>query len=325
MKVLFVVKHDPCIQEKAPFIIAQMDLIQKLGVDVSFFPVTGKGLSGYIKSSCRLRRYLKKNQIDLIHAHYSLCGLTSIVSFPGIPIVVSLMGSDTLGIFKSVRSITNKSKVVVALTFLMQPFFSATICKSEHVFRRIYRKKNAEVIPNGVDLEKFRLIPKEKARKELKLDKKTKILLFLGNPENHWKNFELARKAVEICDHFDAKLLTPFPVAQELVVNYLNAADILLVTSFNEGSSNVIKEAMACNCPIVATNVGDAEWVIGDTPGCFTTSFDPMEIAEKLNLALEFSEMHRRTTGRKRIIDLKLDSSSIAHRIIEVYEKALKN
>jgi glycosyltransferase involved in cell wall biosynthesis len=109
----------------------------------------------------------------------------------------------------------------------------------------------------------------------------------------------------------------------------LNAADILLLTSFSEGSPQIVKEAMSCNCPIVSTYVGDVRWVIGDTKGCYITTFDPADVVEKIKLALKFSEKIGRTKGRERIIELGLDSDTIAKKIIDVYysvlEKKLNN
>jgi glycosyltransferase involved in cell wall biosynthesis len=90
-----------------------------------------------------------------------------------------------------------------------------------------------------------------------------------------------------------------------------------------EGSPNVIKEAMACNCPIVATDVGDIRWVLGETEGCYISSFDTKEFADKIRLALKYSETVGRTNGMKRIQELGLDSETIAKRIIDIYKKAL--
>ncbi len=93
-----------------------------------------------------------------------------------------------------------------------------------------------------------------------------------------------------------------------------------MLTSYNEGSPNVIKEAMACNMPIVSTNVGDVKEVVGKTKGCYITSFEPEDVAEKIKLALEFG---KRTIGRD---DIKhLESSVIAKKIINVYKSVLKD
>jgi glycosyltransferase involved in cell wall biosynthesis len=102
---------------------------------------------------------------------------------------------------------------------------------------------------------------------------------------------------------------------------YFNAASVVLLSSFHEGSPNVIKEAMACNVPIVATNVGDVKYIIGKTDGCHICSYEVDDVSKKIQLALEYN---KRTNGRKRIIELGLESKTIARRIVEVYKNHLK-
>jgi teichuronic acid biosynthesis glycosyltransferase TuaC len=93
---------------------------------------------------------------------------------------------------------------------------------------------------------------------------------------------------------------------------------VVLLTSLWEGSPNVIKEAMACNTPIVSTDVGDVKEIIGKTEGCFITSFDPEDVSDKIKKALEFG---KRTTGRE---DIKhLESGVVAKRIIAIYKNVL--
>jgi len=103
----------------------------------------------------------------------------------------------------------------------------------------------------------------------------------------------------------------------------MNAANLLVLTSFHEGSPNVIKESMACNLPIVSTNVGDVKQVIERVDGCFLAGYETAEFSQKLKLALDFSMKTGRTKGRERILESGLDSESIAERLIDVYKRVL--
>jgi len=105
---------------------------------------------------------------------------------------------------------------------------------------------------------------------------------------------------------------------------YFAASHVALLTSLWEGSPNVVKEAMACNCPIVSTNVGDVKWLFGDEPGHFITGFTPEDVAEKIKLALEFSEKYGRTNGLNRIKDLGLDAETVAHKLIDLYKEIIR-
>ncbi|MBE0660827.1 MAG: glycosyltransferase [Bacteroidales bacterium] len=320
MKVLHIIrsKSESAI---APFITKQVQSLQELGVEAEIFQVQGKGVLSYLKNSLPLRRFIRSGQFDLIHAHYSLCGLTAILAFSGKPIVLSLMGSDALGEFTGPHKISLRSLPVVWLTRIIQPFVSAIIVKSENIRQKVYRKSITEIIPNGVNLERFKPENKMDARKALGLQPNKKYILFLANPTHQWKNFGLAEQAVQLLNDAETELLTPYPVGSELVAKYMNAADVLVHTSFMEGSSNVIKEAMACNCPIVATHVGDAAWVIGETEGCYITGFNPSEVSEKLKLALSFASNSNSTNGHNQILNLKLDTTSSAKKILNLYNQ----
>ncbi|MEZ5199003.1 MAG: glycosyltransferase family 4 protein [Bacteroidales bacterium] len=323
MRVLFVIKSKSTIPDISPFVLSQLNSLQKNGVEVGYFPVHGSGIFSYIKGIKQLRAFLKKNKFDLIHAHYSLCGWTAVLSRCKTPIVLSLMGSDAMGEYVSPNKIKFSSNFIILLTLLIQPFVDAIISKAENINKRVYRKKIAHIIPNGVDLDKVITIDKNKARSELGLTSEKKYILFLNNPNNKWKNISLVKKALEILSDDNLELLTPYPVSAELVVKYLNASDVFITTSFMEGSPNVIKEAMACNCPIVSTNAGDTKWVVGKTKGCYITSFDSADVKENLKKALDFAKQTGKTQGRQRILEIGLDSSSIAQRIIEVYKNVL--
>ena len=106
--------------------------------------------------------------------------------------------------------------------------------------------------------------------------------------------------------------------SQEQVMRYMNASNVLLLPSLAEGSPNVVKEAMACNLPVVATDVGDVAQVIGHTAGCSVCAPDADELAAALATALLHTGP---TTGRNAI--MHLESSLIAERVLELYRQAL--
>jgi teichuronic acid biosynthesis glycosyltransferase TuaC len=323
LKVLFVASGNSANFEIAPFIKAQGVSLIKAGIDISYLPIHGKGIVGYLKGASKLRKHLKEKKVDIIHAHYTLAGWTVVLALAGTPVVLSLMGDDAYGTYISPGKVKKSSYFLIILTMIIQPFVSRIISKSDYINSFVYRKKIAAVIPNGILLDKFMLLSKKETSEVLKLNINKKYILFLGDPNNVRKNFALIEKANLIISSNDVEILTPYPVSHEKVVQYLNAADVFVMPAFMEGSPNVIKEAMACNCPIVSTRVGDVEWVIGDTEGCYLADFDPADFAEKIRLALKFAEEKGRTNGRERIIKLGLDSGSIAKRIIEVYNNAL--
>lgn len=319
IKVLFVASGNSKTFDMAPFIKAQAESLRALGVDVQYFLVKAKGFSGYLRASSKLRNLLVKNSIDIIHAHYTLSGWTAVLSLPKQPIVLSLMGSDAYGEYIGVNKIQLCSRYLTSLTYLIQPFVSSIICKSKNIESFVYLKQKSYVIPNGIMLDKF-TYHENGFRKELGLDLVKKHILFLGNKENRRKNFNLLEAAVNLINSDDIYLVAPYPISHDQVVKYLNSVEVLVLPSLMEGSPNLVKEAMACNCPMVATDVGDVRWVIGDTPGCFLASFDPEDMANKIILALEYSRKHGRSKGRNRIIELGLDSKTIAKRILHVYK-----
>jgi teichuronic acid biosynthesis glycosyltransferase TuaC len=321
MKILFVCSGNSK-EGISPIVKNQGESVKKQGVNVDYFTIKGKGIKAYIKNILLLRRYLKTKRYDIYHAHYSLSALTSILAGCK-PIIVSLMGSDTYGIYDSSGNVRLKSVYLIVITQLVQLFSDRIIVKSHNLASYVRFKKKSDIIPNGVDLDIVKTMHAEHVRKELQLNDSKKIILFMSDKKNDRKNFKLLGESYNIIKNGVTELATPYPVPFHKVPKYLNVADVLVLTSYNEGSPNIIKEAMACNCPIVATNVGDVKSVMGDTEGCYITTFEPEDVADKIKLALEYSDKKGRTKGRERIFDLGLDSETIASKIITVYEKVL--
>jgi len=321
MKVLFVVSGNNQYYDVAPFIRSQGESLAQEGIEVSYFPIKGKGPLNYLKNVLPLRRHLKQNPVDVMHAHYSLCGWVAALASWRIPVVLSYMGDDLLGTHTDLHKRSFMSWLLILLGKSVQPFVQAIICKSPKMVDAVGRKSICHLIPNGVRLEQFKIHEKS-CRKELGLETNKKYVLFLGDPADTNKNVALVEGALDVLDRPDVELLVRYKVSHDAVVKYLNAADVFVLCSFSEGSPNVVKEAMALNCPMVVTNAGDAAWVVGDAAGCYVSpSYEPEDFAKKLSLALKYAEKHGRTKGRERLLTLGLDSKSIAGKVIAIYEK----
>jgi len=310
MKILFVFSGNSLYFDISPFIQAQAESLRKLGHTIDYYPIKGKGIGGYISNIPQLKQYVKKGNYDIIHSHYSFCGVVSTLATKK-PVVCSLMGSDVKesGLWK------------LLIRYFIKHKWLKTIVKSEEMKKELEIDK-VEVIPNGVDLEIFKPLDNNECIKEIGWKQDRKIVLFAANPQRPEKNFSLAKKAIATLNIEDVELKVVYNVPHKEMPLYLNASDLLLSTSLWEGSPNVIKEAMACNCPIVTTNVGDVKWLLDGVEGCFITTNDPKDVADKIKKALNFKG---RTKGRDKLISLGLDSEHIAKKIIKVYEEVINN
>jgi glycosyltransferase involved in cell wall biosynthesis len=311
LKVLFISSGNTAFGI-SPIIRIQGYSLKKNGMDIYFFPISGKGLGNYIKNGLSLIKLLSKKKYDIIHAHYSFSAYLATLSGAQ-PLVVSLMGSD----------VKSSPAARLFLKLCSRFFWCQTIVKS------VFMKNglgitSALVIPNGVDTDVFNHIDKATCQKQLGWKGKKKHILFPAHPKRPEKNYTLAKQAVVQLDSHDVDLHTLIDVPHEHIPIWMNASDVILLPSLWEGSPNVIKEAMACNCPVVATDVGDVAWLFGDEPGHFLAGFDAHDVAQKIKMALDFSERTGKTRGRERIIQLGLDSDSTAKKIINMYKSVLE-
>ena len=312
MKVLFVCSGNRTIGKPGPVVRNQSDALISEGVNIRFYLITKAGFLGYLLSIIPLINAIKKEKPNCIHSHYSLSAFVSTVALffvrSKIKHVVSLMGSDA----------QSKGWKKYLIRLFHKKYWSYTIVKSESMAIQL-NLNDYNVIPNGVDLNKIKPIDE--------IDSKNlNTVIFVADPSRFSKNFPLAQKSIDIAKLSNQKInfLTKFNMLHKDVVELLNSSSCLLLTSRWEGSPNIVKEAMACNIPIVSTNVGDVEWLLDGVEGCFVVNHNENEIGNAILNALNFFNLNRKTMGRKKIIDLQLDSSSISSKIISLYEN-IKN
>jgi len=310
MKVLII-----CSRNKgyiSPFIKEQGDALELLNIEIEYSLIQGKGFFGYLNNYFPLRRNIKQLKPDILHAHYGLSGLLASLQFR-VPVIVTYHNGEILN---------KKINLLSSLSVFLNKY---SIYVAEHIRQKMFFKKNKnfQILPCGIDLDLSKLIEKDEALETMKLNRDNINILFGGAFNNLRKNYKLALAAIKLVPNTynNIKLIELNGYSRVEVTNLLNACDLLLLPSKSEGSPQIIKEAMACNCPIVATDVGDIKEIIGDTEGCYITSFDPTDVAKKMNLALEYVEQKDHTNGRERIIKLGLNSKIIAQKIAAIYHK----
>ena len=247
MRILFICSGNKGI---SPIVKSQAESLKNKEIEFKIFPIIGKGFWGYFKNIPEIKKQVTIFKPDIVHSHYSYCGIISSIASKNVPVVVSLMGSDT-----------HQSKF---MKFIIKYFsdyrWSNTIVKSEDMKIRL-GLKNSVVLSNGVDLNLFHPLDKKECRQKLGWDLDKKYVLFASNPDRKEKNFALAQTTIDKVKINSIELKIIYNIEHSQVPIYLNAADVLLLTSKWEGSPNIVKEVIACNIPVVATKVDDIDYL----------------------------------------------------------------
>ena len=295
------------------FVKEQVDSLQTIGIKTQVYLVNGRenGKLEYLKEIFRIRRYLKKKKYDIIHVHHALTALTLILSGKtrNNTVVVSFQNDPSyefgLKLFSFIQHRTN-----------------AWIFKNNSP---LITSPNHHHLPNGVNTDIFKPIEKREAYKKLGLDIRKRYILFVSsNFMRVQKRYDIFSEVIHILktEHGmeDIEELRLINVQRELVPFYFNAASVHLLTSDFEGSPNSVKEAMACNTPVVATDVGNVKVLLDGVNNSFVSSSNnPQEMAKLVIQALQ----SKNGNSREMIIRKKLDITSVALRLKEIYSGLL--
>ncbi len=302
MKLLIVCSGN--YSQISPFIKEQAEAIEKRGVEIDYFLIKGKGLIGYLKNLSSLKKTIREFLPEIIHAHYGLSGLLACLQRK-VPVVITFHGCDI-----------NRIKLR-ALSYLASCLSRKNIFVSENLLKRLGLKKNNKnfVIPCGVNHKLFFPTPKENARKKLGLEITKKYILFSSGFDNKIKNYQFCYQTLVKLNN-NVELIELSNRTRNEVYFLMYACDLLMMTSFSEGSPQVIKEALISGLPIISTNVGDVKFMIDDVEGCYIIGTSVKDFADRI---LQMIKLDKKTEGRERIIASGLDSESIAKKIIEVY------
>lgn len=309
----------------------QIQSIRDLGIETEVVDMRGIPKLKYVQALPKIRRLARS--VDLIHAHFGYCGwlakLATQFSHSQKPIVMSFMGDDLLGTpYNAAGDLEWMSKLMVRMNRHLAARMTQVIVKSAEMAQRIPGVA-CTVIPNGVDINTFEPRDRVVSCRQLGLDPEELYVLFPGDPDNPRKGYPLAQQAVAIAEKQLGQRIQILPlkrVPANQVAVYMNACHAMLMTSLIEGSPNVVKEAMACNLPVVGVPVGDVHELLAGVAGCISCQRDAREIGHALTQLLntQLQNPSQRSAGRAAILDRGLDLASVAERIRHVYQRALE-
>lgn len=304
----------PEAPHRVPFIKRQADALIKAGIDLEVFSFEGrKNPARYLEAWRQVRRKLRATPYDLVHAQF---GQSAVLALPKrLPLVVTFRGSDLEGYIGSNNRRSILSHILRLTSKLMARSADEVILVSERLAQHIHARPY-HVVPSGLDLDLFKPHDQRAAREALNLPLDKKLVLFAANPENPIKRFDLANAAVGMLKpRMNVELIATKNVPYPQMPLYMNACDVLILTSTHEGSPNVVKEALACNLPVVALDVGDIAQRLTSLEGCVVCADERIEtIAAGLEVALNHPAPF---DGRSTV--LPLDEGLTAARVIDIY------
>lgn len=303
MRILIVASYNK--KYYAPFIVEQVDALRQVGCEVDYFGVIGKGIKGYLSSFSALRNKIKSFKPDVIHAHYGLSGLLANLQRT-VPVVTTYHGSDI-----NVSQVLRFSKISMRLS-------KWNVFVSQRNINIAKPKKKYILLPCGVNLPNYVEEYICAIKQKVNWNPNKKYILFAGAFDNRVKNAKLAQESVSLIENTELIELKGY--TREQVTALFYAVDAFLMTSFTEGSPQVVKEAMACGCPIVSVDVGDVADRIEGLEGCYIAERNPQDIAKKLVQSLSFNS---RTKGRERIIELGLTNDLVAKKLVNIYQSII--
>ncbi|MFC5367871.1 glycosyltransferase family 4 protein [Salinirubrum litoreum] len=300
------------VTSRRPFFDEQVSVLERRGITQTTLELPGQRSGTDSRSVAEYLRYYplvlraRPWTYDVVHANFGLTGPFALAQWRR-PVVLSLWGSDLLGEFGWL------GKACARLA-------DETIVMSDEMFDEL-GVDDAHVIPHGIDLTQFRPIPTATARRRVGWNETGPHVLFPYDPDRPEKNYPLAEEVVAAtADRLgeSVALHAVHGVEHEEVPYYMNAADALLLTSDREGSPNAVKEAMACNCPVVARDVGDVRDRLADVRGSAVVA-DDADLPDRL---AEIVTSDTQNDGREHVQHLSLER--MGDDLIDVYRRALR-
>jgi teichuronic acid biosynthesis glycosyltransferase TuaC len=259
-----------------------------------------------------------RGRYRLTHVHAGETALAARFLFTR-PMITTYHGDDMMGYRGDDGSIPLRGKVRSFIVRRQAFLFAATVTQSSEMHRRLPRRiqRRDTVIRCGVDTAQFYPEDRNGARRQLDWDDSEHVVLFAATrPYYPLKRLDLARAAVTYAEAElgPIRLVIAENISPDSMPAMMNAADCLLLTSMSEGSPMVVKEALMCNLPVVATDVGDIKEMLTDVSPSAVCRHNSSELGAAL---VDVLKANQRSNGRDQSADL--DQSTTVRRLLDIY------
>ena len=312
MRVLIVTNMWPTEERPAlgAFVRDQVEALRAIdGLDIELFAFApAGGMRPYLDAARELRRRYHGQSFDVVHAHYGLTAWCTL-AIRGAPRVVTFHGTD-LGH----RGVGPLSRAVARLMDLPATASGWLARHPDHGLAGAGTDRRVAVLPCGVNLARFERTDRRQARERLGLDPDRRYLLFPSDPARPEKRHD---RAAELARAAGAELLTYEATPPSEVPLLINAANAVVVTSDREGFGLAALEALACDVPVVSTDVGIARLALAGVGGTLVAPFERDRWLAALQPHLDDADP--RIAGRARAA--LFDSNRLARRVFEAYRE----
>lgn len=324
MRVLWTHNFDPDKQNSGVFVHTTARGVRARGVDLQLEYLGNlRSVPQIFRARKRIREMARR--FDVVHAQYgSACALVTAAA-NGVPRIVTIRGSDWQIHRSSLNFLNLHTRLASGLTKASIGSYDCILPVSNRISAELSKFSagaQLEVLPSPIDISRFLPMNKREARRRLGFpDGDEKWVLFNScNLQNPVKRFELAERAFEIAQerHGDLRLRLATDIPHEEMPLFVAACDLIICTSENEGWPNSIKEALACNVPFVATDVGDLQEIANIEPSCHVCPADAEQLANNICDALTGPEPQ---DLRKYVRDMSLDS--VSDRLVSIYQSVI--
>ena len=305
---------DAAHPERGSFVrdqVAALRVLDGLDIELYEFPPGGRelALAAVELGRRRLRpgALARSRRYDVVHAHFGLTAWPAL-AVPAHVRALTVHGTDVFH---------PRTRVATAAVLPLVDLLAAVSAELAQRLPGRAARRRALVLPCGVDLERFRPLPRAVARVELGLDPARPLLLFPADPARESKRYD---RALALAQDAGVELLALRAVEPARVPLWVNAANAVVVPSEREGFGLAALEAIACDVPVLATPVGIHPEALRDIEGALCAPFDlaVWRAALEPHLRAADPRVEGRTTAQR------YSSRAMAERVAQAWRDALE-